>query len=493
MAKVIRLTENIAIEFQDTVSHGIQETGLHLYEFDNGNKQIVNNDAFLYNNRNMAYAPDDGGVLMRTTPAPYYPEEVHEANSIEDIAPSATLDYWRCRVQFAAGYGYGKIWGIVIGISVLVNNQRTVRLAAIFDAKDSSKLTINEREVILDNIVFNQGFEIQIIDINSLFAATDPSIIELRNKIFGSDAKEISEYRIDFAYVSTLEAIDFTNDRGTFTRLQPAQTYTQYYGGQVIDDNLVAKMEFYPEDIPSVVRMSLAHNVYDVEAYLKRVCQNDGEGFRVTHQLQITAYSTDGQSIGSNVCQYSDPLAPFGIVVCRPWLPDNVLEQTIDHVFFELRSTFEDSVTGIQITRYISKVIENLQIFNNQQIALNLETVKLYDKVTQVKQNITVKRDTPSIIEIPKNYFYQQPTGTKITLTPFNNTVELDLGFTIAETLFMCIGSNRYAQMRIDDSTIPASHVRFNIPSVEYYKEDEKYYIVNSGNECVTFGEIVRQ
>ena len=493
MGKVIRLTENIAFEFQDTVSHAIQETGLHLYEFDNGNAQIVNNDSFKYNNRNMAYAPDDGGVLMRTTPIPYYPEEQHEANSLESIAPSATLDYWKCRLQYAAGYGYGKTWGIVVNISVLVNSKRTVRLAAIFDAKDLSKLTINERETILDNIVFNQGFEIHILDVNSLFAATDPEIVELRNKIFGSDAKEISEYRIEFAYISTMEAIGFTTSVGTFTRLQPVQTYTQYYGGQVIDDNLVAKLEFYPEDQPSIVRMSLAHNIYDVEQYLKRICQNSGSGFRVTHQLQITAYDINGQSLGSNVCTYSDPLTPFGIVVCRPWLADNILEQPIDHVYFELRSTFEDNVTGIQITRYIGKVIENLQIFNNRQVALNVETVKLYNKVEQIKQNITVKRDTPSIIEVPKNYVYQQPQGSTIVLTPFNNTIDIDLGFTVAETLYMCIGANRYPQMKINDTNALASRVRFNIPSAEYYKGEEKWYIVNSANECVTYGKIELQ
>ena len=44
--------------------------------------------------------------------------------------------------------------------------------------------------------------------------------------------------------------------------------------------------------------------------------------------------------------------------------------------------------------------------------------------------------------------------------------------------------------MKIDDTNVPASHVRFNIPSIEYYKGEDKWYIVNSANECVTYGEI---
>ena len=63
MAKVIRLTENIAFEFQSTLAHDIFSTGLHLYEFsDAKSRQIVNNDSFEYNNRNISYAQDGENV-----------------------------------------------------------------------------------------------------------------------------------------------------------------------------------------------------------------------------------------------------------------------------------------------------------------------------------------------------------------------------------------------------------------------------------------------
>ena len=493
MAKVIRLTENIAFEFQSTVAHDIFSTGLHLYDFNEArSKQLVNNDSFAYNNRNMSYAPDENGVIMSTTPRPYFPEEVHNANNLANDYPSLTLDYWKCRVQFAAGYGYGRdIWGIVISVSVLVNNSRTVRLLSVFDAKDSSKVTINQRQVILDNIVFNQGFEVQLLDINTLFASTDPQMIELRKDIFGDDATQISEYRIDFAYINNLEAVEFMTDRGQFTRLTPTQTYTQYWSGQVIDDELVAKIQFNDNNSPTAVEVYMHHNRFDIEQYLKRLCKNDGDGFEVYHQLQITAYDVDAGVIGSYTTVTKNPENPFARISIRPFLPANILAQPIDHVHFELRSTFVDAYTGIEVTRYTQLVTENLQIFTSNPIYVNTEEVKLFEKITHTKKVIQVKQENPSIIEIPHNYYFAQPTGTDITLTPFNNTIMIDLGIVVNEPLYMCIGSNKYPQM-VRDQSVPATSVTFNIPSTDYYKEDKKYYIVNASDQCVAFGKIER-
>lgn len=485
MSKTIRLTDAIAVEFQDTVAIPIQESGLYLYNWGT-NGQILNNDSFKYNNRNISYAPDNNGVILRTTPQPFVPESQHQANSIVDVAPGVTLTYQRCRIHYASGFKYGEhLFGLAINVSVLCDNNRRVRLAALFDAKDSTKMTINQRQVVLDNVVFNQGWDFWILDINSLYSSNDEQIIALRNKIFGNDVKNISSYQIEFAYVDKAEATEFTTDYGIFTRLQPAQKYVQYWSGQVLDDEIVSKIAIDK----NVITVSMVHNRLDLKQYLQRLCNNNGDGFSIEHLLQYTVYDVNGKELGAEAISIKSPDNVFNEINICPYISRSVFENTPDHVNIEVRSTFTDNETGIQITRYAQKVTENLQLFKRTYISLDVDTVKLYENKNVEIQKVTVKRDIPTVIEVPHNYYMNFVTGDEIVLTPFNNTIAFDFVEPISEALYLCIGSNKYVQMT-RTADVPATRIIFNVPAAEYYRDNDTYYVVNGKDQCVSYGKV---
>lgn len=482
MSRIIRLSNKVAIEFLDTITIPVQTSGLYLYEYQN--KQILNNDKFEYNNRNMSFSNDLNKTLLRTTPYPYVSEEQHKAFDKTKEFADLFLNYYRCKVLFAAGFDFTKEeWGIASSIFVMLDNGKKLYLNSFYDEKTESKITPISQYVIVENTTFNQGFEIYVLDCFSIANSTDPALDKLKQLLFDGTSI-ISEYKIEFSFIENGEVIDFVENDKPFKKLAPTDTYVQYF--QKENSEIFNSIKVNSDN---TVFLQMSHTAYNLEAYFKRVCGNDGELFSIKHQLDLQAFDINGNNLRTLSTTYQNTENSFNGVTVRPYMEESVFtNNAVDHVLLVLTSYFTDTNSGTSLSRRTSKVIEDTSIFFNKQFKLELQKINVVNKIEKIENRVNVHSDIPNVIQVPVNYFYSQVNDGVITLTPFNNTVKIAVPENITDQLYLCIGVNKYSQVNKD-----TGYVYFNIPGLEYYKKEKKYYIINESNQTVSYGKIKLQ
>lgn len=479
MSKIVRLSNTVAIEFGEVTSISVQESGLYFYDF--GNLQILNADSFKWNNRNIAYSVDLQRTLLRTTPYPYVDEKTHEFFNRKEKYKNLSLNYIKCKLLFAAGFDFtNSEWGIASSIFVELDNGKKLYLNSVFDEKTNSKIQPISEYRILENVTFNQGFEIYVLDCFSIINSVDPALLELKKELFGN-TQTISNYKIEFSIIENTEVIDFEENDKPFKKLSPSDFYIQYY--QQDSSEIYNTINLTSEN---AIFLQLQHTAYDLKSYFKKICNNDGSLFSVKHQLDIQVFDKYNNNVRTISTTHQNTEDSFNGVTIRPFLPSDVFElNDVDHVLLVLTSYFNDALSNISLSRKTSLVVEDLSLFQYIQFKLELEKVIVKNEITKLENKVSVKSDIPSVVKVPVNYYYKQFDNSIITLSPYNNTVKIKIPSGLSETLYLCIGTNKYQELQKDNE-----YVIFSIPGLEYFKKEEKYYIVNTQNEMISYGDI---
>jgi len=486
MAQLLRLNEFAAIEFDKNFAKDLNERKLYVYDFPTApNALQLLSDDLNDNSRQYSYSPYLQNVLLTSTPRPFYSEHANKELSVLLNDPSLpSIEYIQCRLHTVSGFKYtGSIFGVGLRIFVKVNGDKEITLASIFDLYNSSRMQPNNREVVLDNIIFSQSINFSIPDLYYLLNSTNSEIAPIKELILGSNVQSISQYYIEYFTIDESTVKTFVGTDGfTYSRLNIINVNTSYFSGSVVDDGLVANIEV--SNNSRCLFLSVLHTKYDLAKYLEQFKIGD-ENFTVRHGISISYYNNSDELLASTSHEVRNLANDFLPVSYRPVIPQGI---AAEYAYIELRSSIINESSGMVITRYRSLVMTDLSLFKDVSFNVELSTLKVNNVHNITKTELRAVNDAPKVLKILTPYYvFVQKTGS-LQLHPYENTVSISVSSTdFSGTLYIRLEDRVYKA--IEQSNTSAT---FTIPASEYNKKNETFFVVDSNGRVVTFGKIER-
>lgn len=485
------------VEMGDVYNEKITQKELYAYKFDK-NIQLLNADGFI-NDRDKSYCPYYQNVLMKRTPYPFFTEEFHESSKLSPIVSveCPALEYQKATVNFASGYFYAPT-DYLSGIRMyyIVDGTKNFTVCSLVDERTSSRLKANRRNIVLDNTVFNASFDIEFLNVSQLFNSTNPDIIKLKEHLFGLGTHTCSELFIEQFVVENSQVMDFRGREGyVFKRFFVEEVNKQFFTRQELSEELF--VSFQKDEVNTCLTMKLLHTKYDVQQYLEKLL-TDADTWQIEYELTTTAYNFNGEVLGSQSIQLQNFSNQFSEIIYRPiildnWMnPESGLEtDKIDHCVFDVRCIAKTSLAQLEITRYAQMVETNPESFYIPRPVINMVSPTVYSKKQIITHEVKMNTDLPNIVKIIQPYYVIGVAGKTITLTPYDTSVSIDISaWDLSQTkgLVMRFDSREYPCIEI----INNRNAIFNIPASECLKSTKNWYLFDSNNKMITYGDINR-
>lgn len=487
--QLTRLSQFSAFELGQVYGADLNDIDLFVYDFNNSTgKQVLGSDTG-NNSRNYSTTPYLQNILLKTTPEPYFPNTYHNAHEIKQLVTSVNLpiiQFQKVRLQMAAGWSYpANISGLWFRVYVKINDVE-VTLASIIDEYFSSRFVPNSYEYVLENQVFTQNIEVDIIDVNFLFSQTDPAMKEIIDVFTGGlPVSTVSPLMVDFGFIENGAIITFTEGGYPFQRFTTLTDFrTQVVQPTSAADNeLMALLNIEHGNTP-YIQCALAHTTMSLVAYFNQF-QNSNEETDVFHQLTLSYYDSTDTLLATQAIELRNFAEQFEPVTFIP-----TEYYTSDHIYLRLVSKAVNSGSGQTWIR-TNELVVLTAVLKAQPFNFTFNELKVTNQITKIEHKVEHSGDLPSVIQILKPVYYiltdkVQPT---LSLSPFDASFgfTIDPAVIISKKLTMRIGERTY-----DEDNRTSTTVTFTVKALEYYKADTEYYIVDQNSQEVFRGKITR-
>lgn len=493
---MIRLSTYSAIQvLSETVTKDLDAVPLHLYEFTgNGGiqSQFVQTDTQGINSREYAVGDYIGRIWLNPTPA-FYPEKeisptFHDDAKLQNLLNAETLpvmQYKNVDLMLGQGFGYdSNTRGMMIRVFVKLNNGRQTTLSSIYDLATHSNIA-PATQTLYQSQIFNTKLSFQIPDIDYILNSTDADIITLKNRIFGSEVPT----RIYFEYSElTQENID--------TIIINEYDYVQFNVSNIASNSLDFSFQEAADIFGSLqlnptnraIISHLKNENYDVETYLNKYKTSE-QSYTVMHEFQTNFYDVGSTLIGSKYSQVKNSSDKFASIEYIPLVTANT-----DHFETAVLIKVINDQTGLTFSKFASIIVSDAAIINNflyspSAIELNLSEDVVFNKLNQTINKIQMSADTPEVVTVTKPiYISIEAEAETLTLLPATFTAKIQPGVTTTDVSAL--------YLKIDNLTIKnvdGDLTAFTVPAKAYNTASETYYLLNSANEVVNTGKLVKK
>lgn len=504
MSNLLRLSDICLMEFGTTYSKKITSKELYAYRFGR-NVQLLSADGDI-NDRDKSFCPYYQNVLLRRTPAPYFPESFHEGAALSKIVNSEcpALEYNRATVNFASGWFYNSDQYLSgIRLYYIVDGIYSFTVSALVDERASSRIKANKRNIVLDSVLFNASYDIEYLNVAQLFNSTDPEIRRIREHLFGLGDHTCSELFIEQFIVEKSQLVQFYNGVYPYTRFFVNQYNKSFYTQQDTDSQLF--VSFRKDDPNKCLSLQLLHTKYNVRSYLESML-TDNDSWNISYEITTTAYNIHGNSIGSLSTCLSDFNDPFTEILFKPVILASWIDPTldnpsltdhtqieslkIDHCVFDVRCIAKSNIALMEIMRYAQLVEVNPERYFIGIPNINMVYPKLYSRKETITHEVKTSSDLPNIVKIIQPYYVMTVVGNEIVLTPYRTNIAIPLdGIDTSRIvkLSLRIDTREYQSKEISNSK-----AIFVLPASEYAQSAKDWYLFDDSNNLVTYGKISR-
>lgn len=495
MSHLLRLSQTCLMEFSGSYSKKLTEKELYAYRFNN-NVQLLSKDGDL-NDRDHSYCPYFQNVLLRTTPSSYFTQEFHDSSALSKLVSKScpALEYNKATVNFAAGWQYNADQYMSgIRLYYIIDGVFSFTVCALVDEKSSSRIKVNKRKIVLDNVEFNQSFDVEYLNVAQLFNSIDPDIKALREHMFGVGDHKVSELFVEQFVINKEQIAEFyaQNSAYPFQRFYINDLNKQFYTKDDTDSQLF--VSFKRNDTNSCISMQLLHTKYNIRTYLESMLSY-GDSWSIAYELTTTAYNSEGNELGSLSVKLSDFADPFNQILYRPiilneWLKADHISKKIDHCVFDLRCIATSNLAQLEITRY-AQIVE----INPERYVIGIPNVEMvspvvYSRKEVVTHEVKMQTDLPNIVKIIQPYYVMSAVGDTITLLPYTTNVAVPLeaiNLQNATKLSLRFDTREYVAKEFN-----SSRAIFQIPPSEYAQSSKTWYMFDDNDNLITYGKVVR-
>lgn len=485
--QLTRVSQFSAIELGEVFGADLNDVKTYIYDFnDSTGKQVLGDDSG-NNSRNYSITPYLQNVLMDTTPVPYFPNTYHDSREINTLLGGdlPIVQFQKVRFHMSAGFTYpSHIHGLWFRVYVKINNVE-VTLCSIIDEYFATRFKPNNREYVLENQVFTQHLDVDILDVNYLFSQRSEAfknIIELFTN--GEPVTYVSGLMVDFGFIENGAKLTFVKDGMSFDRISTfADFRSQMIQKSSEDDSLYTMITLRKDDI-HYLEFKMAHTTLAIDAYFSQFNEL-GEDIDIYHQVTLLYYGTTNELISTQTIELSDFRNKFAPLT---YIPNQYYGS--DHILISLTSKAENSSSGQTWIRTSELVVLTSDIKPENEV-FEFTSINVKNEITKIEQKIERSSDLPTVIEILKPIYSMIVNRelNEISLSPFDSahTFEIDTSLVISKKLTLRIGERVYTE-----SNRTTTSITFLIKALEYYRSETEWYIVDSHTQELYRGKIKR-
>lgn len=485
--QLTRVNLYAALEVGETYGADLNDQPVYIYDFNSGSsKQVLGEDSS-NNSRNYSATPYLQNILLQTTPQPYFPNTYHDSRKITELVTGnlPAIQFKKLRLHMSAGWVYPQnLAGMWFRVYVKVNNIE-VTLASIIDRYFSTRLVPNNREYVIENQVFTQHIEVDVIDPNFLFSQRTPAYQAIIDQFTnGSTVQYISDLMIDFGFIENGQMTSLVKDGVSYEYFSGVVDFASQIIQPSTGDADLITMLTLREETPAYLEFKMAHTKLDLTRFFDQF-RNQGEEIEIIHQVTFSFYDSHDTLIHTEPLQISNHIDQFAAVT---YIPSQYY--TSDHIHIRLVSTAINRASGQTWVRSTEKTILTTQI-KPFPMLFEFDELKVKNEVQKIEQKFVQPSHMPNVIEVLKPIYYMLVTreNATISLSPFDSafSITIDPTVVISKKLYLKIGSRSYEET---DRTTTA--ITFTIKALEYYKKEQEYYIVDQNNMEVFRGKVER-
>lgn len=487
MQLLTRINQFSALEVGETYGGDLNEVKTYVYEFNNSTgKQVFSADDS-NNSRNYSLTPYLQNILTKTTPQPYFPNSYHDSRELGTIIGGnlPTIQFKKVRLHMSAGWTYPRnLVGLWFRLYVKVNEVE-VTLASIIDRYFSTRFVPNNREYVIENQVFTQHIEVDIIDVNFLFSQKTEAYKEIIEQFTnGQPVAYVSDLMVDFGWIEEGQINEFVKDGMPYERVSSFADYRSQIVQPSTNDTELITMINLREESPSYLEFKMAHTRLDLRWYFDQF-RNSNEEIDIYHRITLSFYDSHDQLVHTEPFQLSNFSDPYSAVT---YIPSQYY--TSDHILIRLVTTAVNPSSGQEWVRETEKTILTAQI-KPFPMLFEFEELKVKNEIIKVEQKFVQPSHLPNVIEIMKPIYYQLVTkeNDTISLSPFDSSfsIVIDPTVVVSKKLILKIGERSY-----EEADRTTTSITFIIKALEYYKKEKQYYIVDQNNMEVFRGTVTR-
>lgn len=438
--------------------------------------------------RNNAVNPSMSMTLMGT--ANFYPEQglglvnFHQNSELhvklnDDVLPA--IRYKNASLYFSNGaLSSTNIVGHWIKVYCRLSNGTDVVVASVVDFQNDSNI-LAKAPKLFESQIFSEALDIQFIDVEYLMSSTNSEVIAVKQFLFGNNKP--TEYFIEYS-AFTQESIDsFTYNGFEFTRLSPSIINEQQLPLTLNSDGLMNRINW--SDNMFSISSEIYHQKYNVEDYLNTL-KEPLEVYKLEHQFTVNSYNSSNTLIETYTQTISNPTKPFDNI---KWCP--IVDKLADHSMVECTIRIENVQTGLVIRKDAARLITSVNIHKfKAQSTLSLNNIiseNVQYVVNRQVNNLIQSSEVPRIVQIEKRIYVQSQELNTITIFDAEQFINISSGNELSgnKTLTLQIGSMSILN---EDNKLTT----FKIPKSLYSTSTSTYLILNSDNEIISSGKILK-
>lgn len=498
---MIRLSRQTAFEVhKDTFARDLDaQPFLHLYRQDpNGNSDAIliqgDNSPNKTTTRNSAFAPFWNNVLLGTEN--FYPERglglvnYHTGSTFQNLLSDPilpTINYKRATLYFNQGsLSDSSILGYTLGIYCLDRRGYKKYLLSMVDFKSDSNV-IAKTPKYFESQIFNEGIDVEFIDVEYLLNSNDSEVQEVKELLFGT-------YRPDRIYIEytpiTSESIDEFDQNGyVFTSINTTNVNEQSLPISFIGSGVDLYNELSLVNDNRSLRSEIKHSKFNVADFLDTQKESE-QSFDIKHIFSINVYDGDNTLIESYAQSIQNVGDIYDDVTYRP-----ILDINADHAKIDCSVKIENIQTGLIYTIASAIVItpENISGFKTTP-DFKLEGIQVHkvsNTVNRVVNEIVHRNETPEFITLERKIYVHAQQAESIVLLDGEFTAKL----TLPED--MDVSGNPTFHLKIGTITMDSLRehpLMFRIPKEAYSNDHGNVYILlDEDGQVVTTGSLVRK
>lgn len=484
---ILRLSQHVILEISNELyfRNIDAEPMLHVYDFGQAykHKHVIDADESA-NNRHYAYSTKLNNTIISSPAGSYYEALLgltYANSAIDHVLHSeltSKLQFRKCRLLFTSGFGYSP--ELTAGITVRAYMQTdagTVDLVSMIDTYDDSRI-IPSSVLYYENMLFNAGITFEMLDVDSLYAASTDDLIEFRTLLFGQERPNIVYFEHSAYSISDLHSFKFHDL--TFQNISIGIVNTQHLKMVTLDD------DFYVSVVQNnrALEIGLKHSKYDPLTYFKNTLSlSEESSLDLVYDITSTQYDVDGAMINTSTVRSSNRNGQFDEL---RFVPDIYLS-SCDHVTLQI-DAIVTTTSGFRMIRTAMYNITNTEIYKTNAIELNVTSNVIKNtRLVNVNQ-IIEKQITPSVVRMIKPaYILAQQNSEQITVLSERHRIKIAFDADISQLKLtkLKIGTNLY-------NNISGDLLAFEIDAKAYFDESETYYVLDTDNTVITYGKIVR-
>lgn len=480
---LVRISKQCVIRFNEPSSVKAAELGLHLYKFNNSYLFLEKDENL--QSRNRSYNPYDSNVLLRTTPEFIYGEQFHTSARLQ--TPNIDIPLINVSVNMVAGWFYNKNESLIATrFYYVVDGTKSVTVSAFVDDKLRTNLKANRQNIVLDRTMFNSSYDLRLIDLPAMLSSSDEQMQGIVENLFGQGQHTVSELFIEFAIVQKSQIVTFVKHDFPFNRFYITENSKSYRTNEESDNSL--KLLLVEDSANDGYDFRLSHDKQSVESYLTSFL-TDFDTWSISYEVSTIAFNNSGDTVGSMSISISNPHNQFEPVQFKPiilksWLTPENLDDTLDHVVFDVRCVARTGISGMEIIRY-AKIVEPNPLRWVFGDSFKIEKNELKFQKNQVVHKVEAVNDMPSIIQIIKPMFVFAQEGSTIKLLHYTNTISLKLGEGLTTDIKLRIGNRDYSPEKIiGDNAV------FKVDGSEYFKDEKRWYVLDKDDHVISTGNL---